>query len=142
MFNSLRNRLVLSHILPVLLIIPLMGAALGYVVETRLLLPMVYQNLGQDATLVAQITRAQPAFWQQRGAAQALVDGIDPYLSGAVSFITLDGRVLASSGSAAGGVMEQQVELPDLRGLRPGEVVALQNGAFADAFAPVFDPYG
>ena len=31
MFRSLRNRLIFSHILPALLIIPLMGAAMVYV---------------------------------------------------------------------------------------------------------------
>ena len=80
MFRSLRNRLILSHILPALLIIPLMGAAMVYVLETRLLLPMVYRDLAKDATLMAEITRNQPAFWQNSEAAQALVDGVSPYL--------------------------------------------------------------
>lgn len=35
MLNTLRRRLILSHILPVLLIIPLMGIALIYVIETQ-----------------------------------------------------------------------------------------------------------
>lgn len=47
MFRSLRNRLILSHILPALLIIPLMGTAMVYVLETRWLLPMVYRNLAK-----------------------------------------------------------------------------------------------
>ena len=45
MFRSLRNRLIFSHIIPALLIIPLMGAAMVYVLETRMLLPMVYNEL-------------------------------------------------------------------------------------------------
>ena len=57
MFRSLRNRLILSHILPALLIIPLMGAAMVYVLETRLLLPVVYKDLAADASLMAEPVR-------------------------------------------------------------------------------------
>jgi hypothetical protein len=85
MFRSLRNRLILSHILPALLIIPLMGAVILYVLETRVLLPIVYKNLSADAALMAEITRNQPIFWQNSDAALALVTGVTPYLSGRVS---------------------------------------------------------
>lgn len=142
MLHSLRNRLIFSHILPALLIIPLMGVAIGYVLETRLLLPMVYRDLAKDATLVAQITRDQPIFWQDGRAAQALVDGIDPYLSGQVSFLTLDGRMLASSDATGGGLGTQKVELPDLTAVQQGEVIELQQGPVAEVFAPVFDLSG
>ena len=142
MFRSLRNRLILSHILPALLIIPLMGVAMVYILETRLLLPMIYSNLAKDATLMAEITRNQPAFWQDSEAAQALVDGVSPYLGGKVSFVALDGRMLASSDSTDGGLITQKVELPDLTGVAQGEVIQLQRGALAEVFAPVFDLSG
>jgi signal transduction histidine kinase len=135
MFRSLRNRLILSHILPALLIIPLMGAAMVYVLETRLLLPMVYRDLAKDATLMAEVTRNQPVFWQNGNAAQALINGVAPYLSGRISFVTLGGRVLAVSDSTEGGV----IELPDLTDIHQGEVIGLQNGALAEVFTPVFD---
>ena len=57
MFRSLRNRLILSHILPALLIIPLMGVAMVYVLETRLLLPIVYENLAKEANLMAEVLK-------------------------------------------------------------------------------------
>jgi len=41
----------------------------------------VYRDLAKDATLMAEITRNQPAFWQNSEAAQALVNGVNPYLS-------------------------------------------------------------
>ncbi|MDL1911470.1 HAMP domain-containing histidine kinase [Chloroflexi bacterium CFX6] len=142
MFHSLRNRLILSHILPALLIIPLMGAAMVYVLETRLLLPVVYKNLATDAALMAEITRNQPIFWQNNDAARALVDGVTPYLSGRVSLLTLDGRTLATSEPTNGSVGTQMVELPDLSGMGQGEVVQLQRGALAEVFTPVFDLEG
>ncbi len=140
MFRSLRTRLIFSHILPALLIIPLMGAAMVYVLETRLLLPIVYNELSKDATLLAEITRNQPAFWQSSEAAQALVTGVSPYLSGRVSFLTLDGRTLASSDSTSLGT--QIVELPNLTGVDQGQVIGLQRGQQAEVFTPVYSLNG
>lgn len=137
MFRSLRTRLVLSHILPALLIIPLMGAAMVYVLETRLLLPVVYKDLAADAALMAEITRNQPVFWQNSEAARALVRGVTPYLSGRVSLITLDGRVLAAGDQLEGD--SQVVELPDLTGVEHGQTIQLQSGTLAEVFTPVFD---
>ena len=39
MIRSLRNQLIISHILPILVIIPLAAFALFYVLETQFLLP-------------------------------------------------------------------------------------------------------
>ena len=142
MFRSLRNRLILSHILPALIIIPLMGAAMVYVLETRLLLPIIYKNLAKEATLMAEITRNQSAFWQDAEIAQALVDGVDPYLSGRLSLVALDGRILASSDPANGIPGTQVVDLPDLDVVSQGEVVEFQRGTLAEVFTPVIDLQG
>jgi hypothetical protein len=104
-----------------------MGAAMVYVLETRLLL-VVYKNLAADAALIAEITRNQPVFWQNRAAARSLVNGVAPYLSGRVSLITLDGHLLASGDQIDGTSGSQVVELPDLRGIGQGETIRLQNG--------------
>src|SRR5512146_138789 len=128
MFRTLRNRLIWSHILPALIIIPLMGAAMVYVLETRLLLPTIYRNLAKEAKLMAEITRGQPIFWQNTEAAQALVRGVSPYLNGRISLITVDGHLLASSDTADDGLVNQLVELPDMANVGQGEVIGLQNG--------------
>jgi signal transduction histidine kinase len=141
MLRSLRNRLILSHILPILLIIPLMGVAMVYVLETRLLL-VVYKNLAADAALIAEITRNQPVFWQNRAAARSLVNGVTPYVSGRVSLITLDGRLLASGDQIDGTAGSLVVELPDLHEIEQGETIRLQRGPLAEVFTPVFNLEG
>ena len=138
MFRSLRTRLIFSHILPALLIIPLMGAVMVYVLETRLLLPTIYSNLAKEAKHMAAITRNQPVFWQNRQAAQVLVDGAGPYLNGWLSVVTLDGRVMASS-ATQNDIGDTLLELPDLSGVRQGQVVELRNGPLAEAITPVYD---
>jgi two-component system sensor histidine kinase BaeS len=141
MFRSLRSRLVLSHVIPALLIIPIMGLAMVRILETRLLLPLVYGSLSKDAVLVAEMTRDRPVFWQNALAAQALVDGMAPYLSGRLSFISLDGRVIAAADAPGDGPMPQ-VDLPDFTRVAQGQTVALQQGPTAEAFAPVYDLSG
>ena len=142
MFRSLRTRLIVSHILPALLIIPLMGAAMVYVLETRLLLPTVYGNLAKEAKLMAAITRNEPVFWQSQEAAQTLVDGAGPYLNGRFSVVTPDGHTLASSDTSQALGTSSLVELPDLTNVRQGQVVELRNGPLAEAIAPVYDVRG
>lgn len=142
MFRSLRIRLILSHILPALVIIPLMGAAMVYVLETRLLLPVIYNDLAADAALMAEITRNQPVFWQNSDAARALVNGVTPYLSGRVSLVALDGHLLASGDQPGGAAGSQVVELPDLTGVEHGKSIQLQNGALAEVFTPVYNLQG
>lgn len=139
MLRTLRNRLILSHILPALIIIPLMGAAMVYVLETRLLLPTIYRNLAKEAELMAEITRNQPIFWQSRQAAELLVEGVSPYLNGKISLVTWNGRLLASSDVTEGVDLNQLVELPDLTDVPQGQVVQLQNGPLAEAITPVYD---
>ena len=142
MLRTLRNRLILSHILPALIIIPLMGAAMVYILETRLLLPTIYMNLAKEAELMAEITRNQPIFWQDRQAAELLVDGVSPYLNGKISLVTWNGRLLASSDVTDGIDINQLVELPDLSNVPQGHVVQLQNGPLAEAITPVYDLSG
>lgn len=139
MARSLHTRLIISHILPALLVIPLLGVAMLYVLETRLLLPMVYRNLEKDATLMAEITRNQPVFWQYGEAAQALVDGVSPYLSGSLSILTTNGNLLATSRAPVGDLSGEVVELPDMKAVRQGQTIQLKRGTLAEVFAPVYD---
>ena len=40
MMRSLRSQLIFSHILPLIIIIPLINLALVYLLETRILIPI------------------------------------------------------------------------------------------------------
>ena len=137
MFRSLRNRLIFSHILPSLVIIPFMGIAMLYLLETRILLPQIYANLSDDATLIAEVAHSIPEVWQNPASAQSFVNGADPYLGGRLALIDPNGHVLASSDHADGVLTGQIVELPDFHPILQGKVVELQKGSLAEAFVPV-----
>ena len=63
MLNTLRHRLILSHMLPLLVITPLMGIALVYVLETQSLLPNLASEVDDLAVLVAELAKDQPTLW-------------------------------------------------------------------------------
>ena len=49
----LKTRFILSHILPVLLIVPLIGVALIYLLETQVLLQDLSTDLTEQAAVIA-----------------------------------------------------------------------------------------
>jgi two-component system sensor histidine kinase BaeS len=57
--RTLRGRLILSHILPLLTAVVFMYVALTYLLETRFLLPKLANDLLSDARLLADLSQAQ-----------------------------------------------------------------------------------
>lgn len=142
MFRSLRNRLILSHILPSLLIIPIMGIAIVYIFENRVLFPRIYSSLSDDAILVAEMTRNLPEIWLNPITAQVFVEGADPYLSGRITMIDPYGKVIASGDQADRGIPGQIIELPEFNLTNKIEIIELQNGPLAEVFVPVIENSG
>lgn len=72
--RTLRTRLILSHLLPLLLILPLLGLALIYVLETRVLLPALTAEMVRQAELVAALAGGDDALSKTLGADPRLVE--------------------------------------------------------------------
>lgn len=100
MLNTLRRRLVVSHVLPLLIIIPLMGLALVYAIESRMLLPNLSSELVGQARLVAEIAGDHADIWNNPSSAQALVARIAPRLKARLALLDSGGHLLASSDPA------------------------------------------
>ena len=56
--RTLRSRLILSHILPLLLLTPLIGLVLVYLVETQVLLNTVSDDLAVQASCGAETSES------------------------------------------------------------------------------------
>jgi hypothetical protein len=123
MLSSLRNRLILSHILPMLIIIPLMGIAIIYVFETRYILPNLGKELVGEAKLLAEITRQQDEIWKDARLAQDILNQsqLDPRQR--VMLIKPDGRLLASSDPEAANRIDQPINSAGLSKAQNGELV-------------------
>jgi hypothetical protein len=100
MLRTLRNRLILSHVLPLVIIIPLLGVAIIYALETQVLLPSLSKELAGEASLLAEIASNQPEIWKNPDFAQDILTQARPYLAARVMWIAPDGRLLASSDPA------------------------------------------
>jgi hypothetical protein len=127
MLRTLRNRPVLSHVLPLLIIIPLMGVAIIYALETQVLLPSLSKELAGEASLLAEIASSQPEIWKNPEFAQDILVQARPYLAARVMWLAPDSSVLASSDPTDVDRLGQLLETPDFTDTRPGEVVSRTN---------------
>jgi hypothetical protein len=127
MFHSLRNRLLFSHILPFVIIIPLMGIGLVYVLETQVLLPRLAQNVDNNARLLAEISRTEYDLWGNPLLFEGMLSRIqlDPSLR--VMFITPEGYLLYSSDPTDQERLGQILNITGLNLARSGSEVVLTN---------------
>ena len=125
MIKTLRNRLILSHMLPMLVIIPLIGIALIYILETRVLLPGLAKELVGDAQLFADIASEQVEIWQNPLIAQALLNQASPNFRAQVLLLTSNGKLLATSQPQE--LQENKISTQDLDALKNGQVITHIN---------------
>ncbi|MCC6147747.1 MAG: hypothetical protein IT308_09290 [Anaerolineaceae bacterium] len=149
MFRSLRNRLILSHIFPLLVILPVMGVVLVYVLETQYIIPRLARSLLGDARLFSEITRAEYTFWGSPVFFEHLLGRVEMDPSIRVMFLDTDGALLFSSDPAERNRPAPILPMSSLEEVRQGgEVVTIQYASaliftdVIDVFAPVFDPNG
>jgi two-component system, OmpR family, sensor histidine kinase BaeS len=141
MLRSLRNRLLFSHILPLVIIIPLMGVGLAYVLETQVLLPRLAQNLVGDARLLAEISRTEYDLWGNPVLFERMLSRIqlDPSLR--VMFLTPEGYLLYSTEATDLRYLGQPLNITGLELARSGsEVVRTNYSGLRNAVLDVLSP--
>jgi two-component system, OmpR family, sensor histidine kinase BaeS len=143
MFRTLRSRLILSHILPLLVIVPLMGIALIYLLEEIILLPNLTAALSQQAALIVDLAEPQPNLWSDATQARTFVDRVGTPFTARLMLLDRMGDILASSDAADVNRVGQRLEHPDLQRVLSGEAVVRQNYSrslqadIADVLLPV-----
>lgn len=100
MLRSLHHRLILSHVLPVLLIVPIIGIALIYVLETTVLLPALADELTGRAQLITRLAAGRPQIWTVQAEAQTFVSELRVDFPARIELLDTRGRLLASSDPA------------------------------------------
>jgi signal transduction histidine kinase len=141
--RTLRQRSILSHVLPVAIIVPLMGMALIYVVERHVFLDALTAGLRGQALLAAQNAQKMPDLWRDPSQARAFVAEIAQSVEARAMLLDPQGRLLASSDAADANRLGQQVQVADWASIAAGEPSTqtaysqrLQE-EIVDAFAPV-----
>ncbi len=143
--RTLRGQLVLSHILPFLLVLPLITAALLVLIETQVLLTGLSQRATEQATLLAQTIRSQLQVLDTSEQAQSFVAGLNVSLDGRVLLLDADGQTLASMG--AGGDGDRQLVPPaGISTALQGQTSVLVSYGWgeqrADVLVPITDASG
>jgi two-component system sensor histidine kinase BaeS len=95
--DTLRGRLILSHILPLLLIVPLVGLGLTYVLEKQVLLTDLAQGIAEEADLIAEALNTNSDIWFDPHQAEAFAARFAVRTKGQVFLLRPDGSLLASS---------------------------------------------
>jgi signal transduction histidine kinase len=142
--RSLRVRLIVSHVLPLLVVVPLVGVALTYLLETQVLLAGLSNELERQGALVAAVAADYPAIWVDPRQTQAFAARISEQLAGEVMFLDTAGVLLASTDPADAEQVGERLSLPGLREvLLTGSEVRVDYGerpgtGAAEVLVPVF----
>jgi signal transduction histidine kinase len=97
MFKSLRGLFVLSHVLPILIALPLVGLALVYVLETQIMLETLAAELETQALLISSMASTRAEMWRDPNQARSFVRYVETNVSAHVTMVHLDGTMVSSS---------------------------------------------
>lgn len=145
MFRTLRSRLVLSHALPLLVIIPIIGIALTNLIETRVLLPSLSRALMTNAVLLADVAGDQPELWSNPAYSEYYLTHLRHDISARVEFLTPGGQLLASSDPTEADLLGIVLDFAGVSKARAGQVASYTYYNIAspseviDVFVPVLN---
>ncbi len=149
MFRTLRQRLVWSQVLPLLLTLPLMGVLLVYSLEGQVLIPQLAKNLVGNARLLAEISNAEFELWGDPILFENLISRVQ--LSSDIQVMFLDGRgkILYSNNPSDPSQTAAGVSTTGLSKALGGHEAALTNysilnlsNVVVDVYEPVIDAGG
>jgi signal transduction histidine kinase len=138
MLRSLRLRLILSHLLPLLLVIPLLGTVLVYELETRVILTNLASELTGEGKILAVLTANEPYLWQDPLFAQAFLAGLAGQTRADISLIDVHGNLVATTDPAQTVDIGHPVALTGLKKALGGNV-AVDTSYSQDLGAQVAD---
>jgi two-component system sensor histidine kinase BaeS len=145
MFRTLRSRLVLSHALPLLVIIPIIGVALTNLIETRVLLPSLSRALMTNAVLLANVAGDQVELWSNPAYAEYYLTHLRHDISARVQFLTPGGQLLASSNPSEAQIIGIFLDFAGVAQARAGQVASYtyynssSPSEVIDVFVPVLN---
>ena len=97
MYRSLRLRLALSHTIPVLLFVALLGTLLLYQLERTYFLDSLAAELAGQGAIIASFTREEPQIWADPLLAQFAIEELQRQISAQLMLVDGNGRVIAAS---------------------------------------------
>jgi two-component system sensor histidine kinase BaeS len=146
MFRKLQTRLAFGHVLPVLVLIPVLGFVLLYLLETRYFLDSFAMELKGQGVLVAAFTGDERGVWSDPAVASATIKRFGTHIPAQISLFNKEGHLLTSGEDGLG-----QAQTPSndrmiqqaLRGQTQWHVQhRLLHGGVIDVAIPAVDGQG
>lgn len=136
--RTLRGQFILSHLLPFVLILPLAGLVILYLIEAQIMLGELAADVEERAALIAEAAARQPDSLTDAAAARRFVADVGQRTTGQIYLLDADGDVLAAEDGAtipSSTLIAAALAEPDaVQVARPGNM-----SAQAEALAPVID---
>jgi len=148
MFRTLRGRFVLSHTLPMLFIVLFMSLALGYLLETHVLIDNLSQEVRGQAVLAAALAAPHVEVWRDPAGRESLVTFVHEQLQTRVMLLDSTGLVLASSDQRDANLIGNPLVRSGVPEALAGQVVVNTrysqqlHAEIVDVIAPVRDASG
>ena len=145
MFRSLRSRLILSQVIPLLVIIPLMGVALVNLIETRVLLPSLSRALMNNAVLLANVAGNEQDLWTNPAYSEYYLTHLRQSINARVQFLTPGGQLMASSNPGDATSLGLVLDFEGVAQARAGQVASYiyskisSPSELIDVFVPVLN---
>jgi signal transduction histidine kinase len=141
--RSLRLQLILSHVLPQVIVLPLLVISLAYILESQFLLADLAEDFRRAAVLVAQHAAVQPAIWQDAGQADNFARFFSDSQQREIILLRPDGEIQAAPSGDIGGLTPLSPD--DRAALLAGETLVKSSynlsldDMHVEALAPVLD---
>lgn len=145
MLRTLQNRLILSHLLPLLIIIPLTGIAFIYVLETQVILPDLVDSLVVEGQVIAESSGQQPDLWTNEAALNDLLLRLSSKENARIMFLDPEGKLIVSSDPTDVSRQDTLLTDDDIPIVQQGNVtqhIEFSSGMqeeVIDVFVPVMD---
>ena len=145
MFKTLRARLLVSSLVPVLVIVPVVAWVLIYLLQTQVILASIANELIRQAVLVADMSVTTIEIWQDPQQAQNFVARVSPRLTAKLMLLDPEGHLIVSSDPNDAHLVGKVYEMPDLQRLLAMETpveVKYKNLQIEDVIVPAFTSAG
>lgn len=97
MLRSLRVQFVLSHTLPIVLLVPLLSLTMLYVLHTRYFLTTLAEELVVQARMLAALVGKEPRFWQEPAVAEYFVESVGAPMSARLLLIDHNRQIFVAT---------------------------------------------
>lgn len=123
MLHSLRSRLALSHTLPILIVVPLLGVILLYQLERTYFLDNLAEDLAVQGALIAQFTKDNQTLWSTPQAARLLLQRVQEHSQANVMLLDRQAHLLSSTLADEQGQTGQAIDAPFVQRAANGQTL-------------------